>query len=217
MSPAMLDAPPQPLTLTDLALRFGPMPAWRLMTDRPLGEATEDDVDDLQQRTKLLAELVDGVLVRKTMGSFESLIAGEIFGMLRDFVKQQRLGWVLPADGMLCLWPGRVRIPDACFISKEQTPDGKFPRGERIANLYPDLAVEVLSDSNTREEMDEKLRDYFQAGARLVWYLDPRARTADVYTAVDRKVTIPADGHLTGDPVLPGLTISLADLFNVDR
>jgi Uma2 family endonuclease len=75
----------------------------------------------------------------------------------------------------------------------------------------------VLSDSNTREEMDEKLRDCFQAGARLVWYLDPRTRTADVYTAVDRRMTIPADGHLTGDPVLPGLTISLADLFNVDR
>jgi Uma2 family endonuclease len=218
---ALLDSPPvesplQGLTLVDLTRRFGPMPAWRVLSDRRPGLATEDDVEDLQQRTNLLAELVEGVLVRKTMGSFKSYMAGELFARIREFVKRHQLGWALPADGMLRLWPGRVRIPDACFIAKTQTPDGKFPQHERIATLYPDLAVEVLSDSNTCEEMDEKLRDYFQAGTRLVWYVDPFTKTATMYTAVDRATPVPVDGVLTGEPVLPGLAIPLKDVFDVE-
>ncbi len=53
-------------------------------------------------------------------------------------------------------------------------PGGRLP-AEAIPSLVPDLAVEVLSPSNTAAEMDQKLRDYFAAGVRLVWYLDPRA------------------------------------------
>lgn len=203
-------------TVADLHQRFGPMRLSRICFEPPPGRATEEDIDDLEQRTNRLFELVDGALVEKTMGSYESLVGGEVYARLREFVRRHRLGWVLPSDGMLRLWPGRVRIPDACFISREQTPDGRFPRQERIASLYPDLAVEVLSDSNTREEMDEKLRDYFQSGTRLVWYIDPRTQSAEIFTSVDRKTTVFSDGQLTGDPVLPGLTIPLKDLFDVD-
>lgn len=217
---ALLDLPveasPKAWTLSELLKRFGPMPAYRFMTGYPIGEATEEDVDELQIRTKMLAELVDGVLVRKAVGSYESIVAMEIAAVIHAFVKKHKLGWVLGSDGMLRLWPGRVRIPDACFIAKTQTPDGKFPRHERIATLYPDLAVEVLSDSNTREEMHEKLRDDFQAGTRLVWYVDPLTKTAAVYTAVDRVTTIPSEGVLTGEPVLPGLSIPLKDVFDVE-
>ncbi|HUQ68335.1 MAG TPA: Uma2 family endonuclease [Planctomycetaceae bacterium] len=213
---APMKSPPKAWSLSALAERFGPMPGWRIVTDRAPGEATEADVDELQIRTKWLAELVDGVLVRKAMGSYESVIAVIIATHLQNFVQPRKLGWVLGESGMLRLWPGRVRIPDACFIARTQTPDGKFPRHERIASLFPDLAVEVLSDSNTREEMDEKLRDYFQSGTRLVWYVDPLTKTATVYTAVDQPTSVPADGVLSGDPVLPGLAIRLADVFDVE-
>jgi Uma2 family endonuclease len=211
-----VDAPPQGWTLSDLLERFGPMPAYRFMTGYPIGEATEEDVDELQIRTKMLAELVDGVLVRKAVGSYESVVAIIIATHLQNFVQPRKLGWVLGESGMLRLWRGRVRIPDACFIAKTQTPDGKFPRHERIATLYPDLAVEVLSDSNTREEMDEKLRDYFKAGTRLVWYVDPLTRTATMYTAVDQATPVLIDGILTGESVLPGLSIPLKDVFDVE-
>lgn len=203
------------LNLADLAARFGPMPAWRILSDPPPGEATEDDVLRLHAESKQLCELVDAILVRKTMGAYESGVGGMIFAILFNYVRPRRLGIVLPADGMLQLWPGRVRIPDVCFISKDQLPDGKLPRQPAIPDLYPDLAIEVLSESNTTAEMTEKLHDYFQAGSRLVWYIDPGKRLAEVYTSLEEKTVIDATGSLSGDPVLPGLVIPLAEVFDV--
>jgi len=203
------------LNLAELAARFGPMPAWRILSDPPPGEATEDDVLRLHAESKQLCELVDAILVRKTMGAYESGVGGIIIAILFNYVRPRRLGIVLPADGMLQLWAGRVRIPDVCFISRDQLPEGQLPRLPAIPDLYPDLAVEVLSPSNTTAEMTEKLHDYFQVGTRLVWYINPGTRQAEVYTSVEEKTVIDATGLLSGDPVLPGLVIPLAEVFDV--
>lgn len=198
-----------------LEARFGAIPLWRIVTDPPPGSATEEDVDDLFNRSKALCELVDGVLVRKTVGSYESYLAFRLGTFLNLFVMNQRPapGWVLGADGMLQLWPGRVRIPDVCFISAAQSPDGRFPRKRQIATLFPDLAVEVLSPSNTPQEMTDKLADYFQSGTRLVWLIDPATKSAEVHTSIDQKRVVPPNGVLIGEPVLPGLEIRLTDIF----
>jgi Uma2 family endonuclease len=74
----------------------------------------------------------------------------------------------------------RVRIPDIGFVSKARFAKLKKPRPP-IPALAPDLAVEIISENNTAKEMAIKLREYFQAEARLVWYVDPRTRTVDVY------------------------------------
>ena len=78
----------------------------------------------------------------------------------------------------------------------------------------PDLAVEVLSVSNTRGEMDRKLRDYFAAGVLLVWYLDPEKWQIAVYEAVDRVVHLDATGTLDGGTILPGFMLRVADWFD---
>ena len=69
-----------------------------------------------------------------------------------------------------------------CFIAWERFPNRQLPR-EPIPALAPDLAIEVLSEGNTEQEMQRKLHDYFTAGVRLVWYIDPRSRSAKSYTA----------------------------------
>jgi Uma2 family endonuclease len=73
--------------------------------------------------------------------------------------------------------------------------------------------VEVLSPSNTRKEMQIKLKEYFLGGVKLVWMIDPEKRTAEVYTAPDKVVAIPPDGTLDGGTVLPGFALPLATLF----
>jgi len=79
--------------------------------------------------------------------------------------------------------------------------------------LVPDLPVEVLSESNTPLEMDEKLRQYFKAGARLVWYIDPATRSAKTYSSPTDVTLVEVIGSLEGGIVLPGLQLSLAKLF----
>lgn len=205
-------APPKGLTLADLYNRFGPMLVQRIRTEPTPGTATEADVLAIHNRENRLYELVDGVLVEKTMGYYESVLAGLLIHLLNGFVLPRQLGIVAGADGMMRLTAGLVRIPDVSFVSWDRLPGRQVPR-EPIPDLAPDLAIEVLSPSNTREEMDRKLRDYFTAGVRLVWYVDPAARTVTVYTLPDQAVVLREGQSLDGGPVLGGFVLPVADLF----
>ena len=84
---------------------------------------------------------------------------------------------------------------------------------EPIPSLAPDLAVEILSEGNTKAEMERKLQEYFAAGTQLVWYFDPRSRTVTVYTAPDQFTILNESQTLDGGELLPGLVISLHELF----
>ena len=148
------------------------------------------------------------------MGFEESLIAARIICLLSAFVTPRKMGLVSGEAGMMRILKGRVRIPDVAFISFDHLPGRQVPR-EAVPNLFPDLAVEVLSDSNTRQEMSIKLREYFQAGTRLVWYVDPKKRSVDVYTSPEKAESLAGDAILTGGDVLPGFQTPLAAIFDV--
>jgi Uma2 family endonuclease len=75
------------------------------------------------------------------------------------------------------------------------------------------LAIEIPSEGNTPGEMQRKLRDYFAAEVRLVWYIDPRSRTAMVYTAADNGEPLTEADVLDGGAVLPGFSLPLSKLF----
>ena len=199
-------------TTADLVDRFGPMPLWRIRFDPPPGTATEDDAVAIWEREKRLCELVDGTLVEKTVGARESYLAIVIASLLAPFAREHRLGIVLGADGMARLAPGLVRIPDVSFVSWDRLPGRTVPRTAFLEG-GPDLAVEVLSPGNTAKEMERKLDDYFQAGVRLVWYVDPEARTVEVFTARDCSTVLGAAATLDGGAVLPGFTVPVARLF----
>ena len=112
---------------------------------------------------------------------------------------------------------GLVRLPDVAFVSWDRLPERRVP-DEPIPNVVPDLAVEVLSASNTAKEMARKRGEYFRAGVRLVWEIDPRARTARVYTSESSFTDLAVNDTLDGGTVLPGFTLPLAQLFaELDR
>jgi Uma2 family endonuclease len=202
-------------TLVDLAEKFGPLPASRIRPHPAPGTAVEQDVIDINDQENCLCELIDGVLVEKTVGFVDGYLATFLTYHLNAFVLPNNLGIVAGADAMIRLFPGMIRLPDACFIAWDRLPGRRLPAAP-IADVVPDLAVEVLSRGNTPEEMDRKLHDYFTAGVRLVWYVDPPSRSVRVYRSVDdqRIVTDTLDG---GD-VLPGFQLKLTDLFeNLDK
>ena len=199
------------MTLADLLQRFGPIPAARIRYDPPPGAATEQDVIALEAQERLF-ELVDGVLVEKAVGFYESFLAIRLARFLSEFVEQHNLGIVAGADGMLRLAPGLVRIPDVSFIPWSHLPQGRIPR-QPIPDLVPDLVVEVISEGNTAREMEQKLQDYFAAGSRLVWYVLPPEQEVRVYAAPDQFTVLNIDQDLQGEPVLPGFALSMRRLF----
>ncbi len=199
-------------TAVDLVERLGAIPLARVRTTPPPGSATERDVIEIHDRENKLCELLDGTLLEKTMGSFESYLALYLGHLLTAFVTENRLGIVLGADGMLRLAPGLVRIPDVSFVSWDRLPGREFPR-EEIWSLSPDLAIEVISRSNTRQEMTRKLADYFSAGVRQVWYVYPITCEVEVYQSAEKCVTLATKEALDGGDVLPGFQLPLTTLF----
>src|SRR5438067_932745 len=205
-------APTRPMveTLADLLRRVGSVPLERIPARPAPGTATEADVLARPGGEKRNYELVHGVLVEKPKGYYESLLAGILIQILNNFLGEHDLGIVLGEAGTLRLAPGLVRIPDVAFISWYHFPGRELP-AEPIPDLAPDLAVEVLSEGNTPQEMALKLEEYFSAGVRLVWYVDPATRTAEVYTSPEAADQITADDDLVGGDVLPGFTLRLGD------
>lgn len=204
-------------TLADLLDRLGGIPLDRIRFRPSIGRATVQDVIDIQQQEGKLCELVDGVLVEKAMGYNESGLALFLGGLLNAFVVPRNLGLVTGPDGTVELMADLVRIPDVAFTSWERLPGRQRPIAP-VPRLAPNLAVEVLSRSNTPGEMGIKRQDYFTAGVELVWEIDPNARTVAVYTSPTDVTTLTAVDTLDGGSVLPGFTLPLQDLFaELDR
>jgi Uma2 family endonuclease len=200
-------------TVAELLERLGGIPPERVRLNPLPGTATEQDAIGVSRnRDHLLFELIDGILVERAMGTREALLASLVVHYFWLYLDDNDLGIALGADGMLRLWPGRIRIADAAFICWEKLPADELP-ANRVAAISPDLAVEVLSEGNTAAEMAQKLKDFFQAGTRLAWIIDPKTRTAEVYTSPTECKHIGPSGTLRGADVLPGFKLPLAKLF----
>jgi Uma2 family endonuclease len=214
---SILTAEPPIGTLAELVERLGGIPLERIRFHPSPGTATEDDVIRIEQQEKRLCELVAGVLVEKPMGFRESLLAVAIASSLREFVTPGNLGLVTGEGGMMRLFAGLVRIPDVAFISWSRLPGGAVPDNP-IPRLAPDLAVEVLSRTNTAAEMLAKRHEYFEAGVDMVWIVDPERRRITVYTAPESGASYDVGDTLDGAPVLPGFSLDIDRLFaELDR
>lgn len=199
-------------TAADLVERFGPILLARIIRTPAPGEATVEDVTRLETHEDRLCELIDGVLVEKAMGFIESWLASRIVTLLNNYLASHAIGIAAGADGMMQIMPDQVRIPDAAFVSWANLENSGFPE-EAAPLMAPDLAVEVISPGNTQREMERKLEEYFEAGVRLVWYVEPREKKVTVYTRPDAAVVLGEADQLTGGEVLPGLVIELKELF----
>ncbi len=186
----------------------------RILACQPLGLASEGDATRLNDQKSVLCELADGYLVSKPAGFREALIAMTLGALVRQFVRSRRLGIVTGADGAFRLAPGVVRMPDVAFTSWPNVPGRRIPT-EKVVDFPPDLAIEVLSEGNTRDEMARKRGEYFTAGAVACWMVDPESRTVAVYSRGD--VESPRLYHesdvIEMTEILPGFRLSLAELF----
>jgi Uma2 family endonuclease len=196
----------------ELLDRLGNVPPHRVLMNPAPGTATEQDVLALHDRQDRLYELVDGTLVEKVMGFRESYLAAELLAELRDFAKAHDLGIVAGADAMMRLLGEFVRMPDVSFVSWSRLPGRKIP-AEPIPDLVPDLAVEVLSQGNTEEEMVRKLKEYFLAGVRLVWIVNPDKRAVEEFAAPDESRLLTESSWLTAEGLLPGFMVQVRSLF----
>ena len=151
------------------------------------------------------------------MGWREAYVAAWITTILNNFVQPRNMGMVFGPDGMFRLEPEQIRIPDVAFISKQRFAGRTLTPGA-FWELGCDLAVEVISPSNTRREMERKLADYFAAGVGAVWLVYLTTREVVVYTSPNSSTTLRGDDALDGGTLLSGFSVPAAQLFaELDR
>jgi Uma2 family endonuclease len=156
-------------------------------------------------------ELVDGEIRVSPAGGRHGQVIVSLLMRLGGFVSDHHLGHVLESSTGFRLPGGNVRSPDVSFVRA-----GRF-QGERapddFPDLAPDLAVEVLSPSDSPRHVLDKVGEYLQAGTRLVWVIDPTQERAAVHRSLTGVRELEADDLLEGEDVVPGFSVRLADVL----
>ena len=159
-------------------------------------------------------ELVKGELIRMSpAGDEHGRIGMELAIPLGVHIKKNKLGKVYLAEtGFLIRTdPDTVRAPDVAFVRVERVKEDPGLKGYRIG--APDLAVEVVSPGDTVSEVEEKVAEWIEGGARLVWVVSPKLHTITVYRSLTDIVTLTAKDILDGGEVVPGFQIDVAEIF----
>lgn len=107
--------------------------------------------------------------------------------------------------------PDTVLAPDFAFVAKERIPK-PWPK-QGYLELAPDLVLETVSPSETKREVSLKAERWTIAGTRLVWVLEPIARTLTVRRPGVDLLVLGPDDTLAGEDVLPGFELSLRGVF----
>jgi Uma2 family endonuclease len=156
-------------------------------------------------------ELVDGEIRVSPAGNWHEFIGSNLLGVLRAFVIERQLGFVLGSSAGFRLPGGNVRSPDVSFVANGRYPDNKPSQG--YPDFGPDLAVEILSPDDRPRDVLDKVGEYLQAGVRAVWVIDPRKRRAVVHRSLSEVVVVESDGVLEGEDVVPGFRCPLAEIL----
>jgi len=158
-------------------------------------------------------ELVHGELVDVGNSGMEhGYIASNLIIFLGGLVRSQKLGVICDSSTAFTMQTGNKRSPDVSFIAKERLQGVKrLPKGYFQGS--PDLAVEILSPSNTVEEIHDKIVEFFENGTRLVWVIHPDERYVLVYHSPSPDRLLRLTDSLDGEDVVPGFVLAVAELF----
>jgi Uma2 family endonuclease len=175
-------------------------------------------LEPMQPGTIALDDRLDGIRddqeLEKERGTTEVDIMSILGIVMGHFALVQQLGKVeieMPFD---LGGTKRQRFkPDIAFISYQRWPKGRKIPPDNAFRVVPDLVVEVVSPSNSANEMEEKTVEYLRTGVRLVWLVYPTTGRVYVHDSLSTIRVVSRDGELDGGDVLPGFKMPLIDLF----
>ena len=158
-------------------------------------------------------EVVNGELVMSPKNNPEhGYICALLSSALLQHAKGKNLGAVFDSNTGFWMDNENCRAPDISFVSRQRLRGLKRPT-RSFFRFAPDLAIEVLSPNNTRAEIQERLRDFFSSGTRLVWIIDPESKSAEICYSLEKRRLVGPNGELNGEETVPGFRYKLADLF----
>jgi Uma2 family endonuclease len=160
------------------------------------------------------SELIDGNIQELPFGDPEyGMVCVTIGSILGEFCKRTGSGRAFGNSAGIHIRadPPRTRGMDVAYISYKRLPRGPLPKG--FFTMPPELVVEVLGESRTWEDLQEKIKDYHSIGVDMVWIADPHTRTVKTYPLKGESKVIHDGSEIDGGKLLPGFHVPIAEFF----
>ncbi len=180
-----------------------------LARSKPL---TPDDLEQMSEEGRL--ELVRGeVLDRAPTGFEHGAIVAKLTMLMNHHATTRRLGKVVTGDvGFhLAEEPDLVRAPDVAFLPSDSVPTGLA--GRRFVEGAPVVVVEVVSPTDRAVDIFERVDDYLNAGARIIWVVYPSLQQVVEYSSPGESRILRPGEKLDGGGVFPGFSCPVGDIF----
>lgn len=162
-------------------------------------------------------ELLDGHLVEHGRSTLASFVAGVIYHLLASHSFAKQAGWPFPEGATYQCFPAaanRVRKADvSVFRWERRTLEDLATEGH--CPLVPDLVVEVVSPNDEVYEVDDKVQEWLDAGARCVWVVNPQRHTVEVHRAQGAGAILREQDELNGEDAVPGFQCRVGDCFKM--
>lgn len=171
-----------------------------------------EEFDRLLEPDELRYELDEGELIEMTRPRVaHNRIVLKLTRVLLGYLETHALGELFTSDNLFVLGPTTKRAPDLSFIRSARA--AAIDPAKDIPGA-PDLAIEVLSPSDKAEAMRRKIRQYFAAGAKVVWLVYPNTREIEVWESASGAARILGQDEILEAPeLLPGFSIPVKSLF----
>jgi Uma2 family endonuclease len=126
---------------------------------------------------------------------------------------QCKLGEVFDSSTGFKLSNGATRSPDVSWIAIERWNSLSNKQKRGFAPIDPDFVIELMSPTDNKDELQQKMSEYISCGVKLGWLLNPDDKEVEIYRISQHKQVINNPNNLSDEDILPGLTVDLADIF----
>ena len=169
--------------------------------------------DLLIDPSDVLYEVIDGQAVEvNEMGAYGSIIASDLFLAMAPVVRQDKIGRLV-SETLFRISSRRDRRPDLALVSYDRWGKNAPAPQTNAWDVVPDLLIEIISKTDESREVLEKVREYFDAGARAVWLVYPSLEVFHVFDSFTQIRVLTRADVLEGGALIPGFRLPLSDLF----
>jgi Uma2 family endonuclease len=155
----------------------------------------------------------DKLIIMSSTGSESGKRNGDLFGQIWYWNRQNKLGVVFDSSTGFKLSNGATRSPDVSWIAIARWNSLSDEQKRGFAPIDPDFVIELMSPIDNLEELQQKMSEYISCGVQLGWLINPDAKQVEIYRIDRDKQIIFNPSSLSGEDILPGLTVDLSDIF----
>jgi Uma2 family endonuclease len=161
------------------------------------------------KRLRIERDKNSNIIIMAPTGSDTGNINGEIFGEVRNWNKETKLGFTFDSNSGFTMPNSAMRSPDVSWIPKEKYESLSKEDRKRFAHICPDFVIELLSESDSIKDTMAKMEEWLENGCLLGWLIDPESRTTHIYKPNQKPITKQFSETLSGETILPGFELIL--------